>query len=56
MDIDCYACVTGALAGVLCGAHALDQPTLAHVIQANRAVYGIDLPQTASRAVQTARL
>jgi hypothetical protein len=56
MDIDCYACVTGALAGALCGEQALDQPTLAHVIHANRTVYGIDLPQTASRAVQTAGL
>jgi hypothetical protein len=54
MDIDCYACVTGALAGAFCGRQALEEDSLAHVIRADLEVYGIDLPQLAAKALRLA--
>jgi len=44
-DIDCYACVTGALAG----AGAFPQTLLEQVVDSNRKVYGFDLDDTIRR-------
>lgn len=42
-DIDCYASITGALVGTVCGDVALPADMLDQVLVSNRSVYGIDL-------------
>ena len=46
LDIDCYACVTGALAGAATGIQALPAQAMEQVVNSNRQVYGIDLEKT----------
>ena len=48
-DTDCYAAVTGALAGAFAGESAWPQAMLAAVIDSNRAVYGVDLASSLNR-------
>lgn len=48
LDVDCYGCVTGALAGAVCGLDKFPRGLLWQVARSNKAVYGIDLEQTAS--------
>ncbi|MBT4501702.1 MAG: ADP-ribosylglycohydrolase family protein [Gemmatimonadetes bacterium] len=48
-DIDCYGCVTGALAGALAGAEAFPPTLLEQVVDGNREVYGFDLDDTIRR-------
>ena len=48
-DIDCYGCVTGALAGALAGDEAFPPTLLEQVVDSNREVYGFDLDDTIRR-------
>jgi hypothetical protein len=54
-DIDCYACVTGALAGAIAGAGAFPPHLLDAVVESNREVYGIDLRATTERLARWIR-
>ena len=51
-DIDCYAAITGALAGALHGVQAWPPDLVATVLDANRDVYGIDLEAAIDAFVQ----
>ncbi len=48
-DIDCYASIAGSLVGAACGAAALPPDAVQQVADANRAVYGIDIEESAAR-------
>jgi len=48
-DIDCYGCVTGALAGAFCGDGAFPPGMLSRVVESNKSVYGMDLEATCRR-------
>ena len=48
-DIDCYAGITGALAGACCGDNALPADVVGQVVAGNKAVYGFDLEETIAR-------
>jgi ADP-ribosylglycohydrolase len=49
LDTDCYGSITGALAGAFCSDAALPAGALRLVVDANRAVYGIDLESICRR-------
>ena len=46
LDIDCYACVTGAIAGAASDPAQWPETLFAQVVESNRQVYGIDLEKT----------
>jgi hypothetical protein len=52
-DIDCYAVLTGAMAGALWGAEAFPGELLDQVVKANQRVYGIDMEATIERFIET---
>lgn len=52
LDIDCYACVTGALAGAATGIQAFPAQAMEQVVNSNRQVYGIDLEKTIRELVK----
>ena len=51
-DIDCYAAVTGALAGASAGVDAFPQDMIHRVIESNRTVYGFDLAKSVDHFVK----
>ena len=50
-DVDCYAAITGALAGAIYGAEAFPADLLNQVVASNREVYGFDLEQSVARFI-----
>ena len=53
-DIDCYAGITGALVGTICGAEALPAQMLQQVVTGNRSVYGMELEEVIERFINVA--
>jgi ADP-ribosylglycohydrolase len=53
-DIDCYAGITGALVGTICGVEALPAQMLEQVLTGNRSVYGMELEEVIERFVNAA--
>ncbi|HJN18527.1 MAG TPA: ADP-ribosylglycohydrolase family protein, partial [Armatimonadota bacterium] len=51
LDIDCYGCVAGALAGAVAGDAAFPDRMLDQVVAANREVYGFDLEATVAKTI-----
>jgi len=51
-DIDCYGCVTGALAGAIAGAEAFPPAMLEQVVESNKEIYGFDLEDTINRFIE----
>lgn len=45
-DVDCYACITGAIAGAIVGIEAFPKKMIDQVVKSNKLVYGIDLKST----------
>jgi hypothetical protein len=52
LDVDCYACVTGALSGAITGTGTLPLTMLAHVVRSNDEVYGFDLLGSTDRLIE----
>jgi hypothetical protein len=52
-DVDCTAGIAGALVGVLHGIQAFPPEWVRDTIEANKAVYGIDLEANARRLCET---
>ncbi len=50
-DIDCYATITGALAGAIYGVEAFPADLLNQVVASNREIYGFDLEQSVARFI-----